>query len=254
MFRIETDLYEAVPGLRLHELRLEGGQAGARGDQVRGHRAVWHQHRRDESGPELEVSLTCHYIYRSYVCSGWLIVASVSSPLSRVTGPGPGWFSLRSRDELPWRIRGAASLETCRQASHWSGIFPRVSDWWTRGGTLCDNHRLTLDIPVIWNKDFKIKISYLVIKSQIVININSSLRWRELERRPHLRREIYLWEFVRWRCFCSHPSLTTAAALRRGQPARPVAGLFIFIRGWKTWRRLRGGRVINENFKVISIA
>ena len=241
-----------MPGLRLHELRLEGGEAGAWGDQVRGHRAVWHQHREQELGPELEMSLTCHYIYRSYVCSGWLIVASVLSPLSRVTG---SVFSLWSRDELPWRIRGAASLETCRQASHWSGIFPRVSGWWTRGGTFSNNHRVTLDIPVIWNKDLiEIKISYLAIKSQIVININSSLLWRELERRPHLRREIYLWEFVRWRCFCSHPSLTTAAASQRGQPARPVAGLFIFIRGWKMWRRLQGGRVINGNFKVISIA
>ena len=37
---IKTDLYEAVPGLGLHELRLEGGEAGARGNQVRRHGAV----------------------------------------------------------------------------------------------------------------------------------------------------------------------------------------------------------------------
>ena len=37
-------LDEAVPGLRLHELGLECGEAGARGEQVGGHGAVGHQH------------------------------------------------------------------------------------------------------------------------------------------------------------------------------------------------------------------
>ena len=40
--RIHLD--EAVPGLRLHELGLECGEAGARGEKVGGHGAVGHQH------------------------------------------------------------------------------------------------------------------------------------------------------------------------------------------------------------------
>ena len=44
IFKIKTDLYEAVPGLRLHELGLECGEAGARGEQVGRHGAVGHQH------------------------------------------------------------------------------------------------------------------------------------------------------------------------------------------------------------------
>ena len=37
-------LDEAVPGLRLHELGLECGEAGARGEEVGRHGAVGHQH------------------------------------------------------------------------------------------------------------------------------------------------------------------------------------------------------------------
>ena len=40
ILKIKTHLYEAVPGLCLHKLRLEGGQPGARGNQVGGHGAV----------------------------------------------------------------------------------------------------------------------------------------------------------------------------------------------------------------------